>query len=76
MQRGYSKLLVCDYSMPPRGATRAQTGSDFAMMHLLSAADRTEAGWLALLRGAGLEVVQIWKHPVSGDTVFEAVLAR
>lgn len=74
MEKGYSKLLVCDYSMPSRGATRAQTSSDFAMMHLLSAADRTETSWLALLRGVGFEVLKIWKHAVSGDSVFEAVL--
>lgn len=75
MKKGYSKLLVCDYSMPPVGATRPQTSSDFAMMHLLSAADRTEKSWLAILEGAGFEIIKIWKHPVSGDSVFEAVLA-
>lgn len=76
MKKGYSKLLVCDYSMPPMGATRAQTSSDFAMMHLLSSADRTESSWLAILEGAGFEILKIWKHPVSGDSVFEAVLAE
>lgn len=74
MKKGYSKLLVCDYSMPPVGATRPQTSSDFAMMHLLSASDRMESSWLALIEGAGFEVLKIWRHPVSGDSVFEAVL--
>lgn len=74
MKGGYSKLLICDYSLPPVGATLHQAISDFAMMHFLSARDRTEQRWLNLLHSADFELVKIWKHPDSEDSIFEAEL--
>lgn len=75
MKKGYSKLIVCDYSMPPVGATRQQASSDFAMMHYLGTSDRTEKRWLDLIKRADFSIVKIWKNPVLGGSVFEAELA-
>lgn len=43
MKKGYSKLLVCDVVIPPKGASVYQAGMDLNMMALLSAYERTEA---------------------------------
>lgn len=75
MKKGYSKLLVCDVNLPPEGAQRYQSISDFTMLHLCSSSDRTEKKWINLLRGADFDVVKIWRHPVSPDCIFEAELA-
>lgn len=75
MTKGYSTLLICDVILPAVGAQLYQAISDFSMMHLVSSSDRTEKGWLNLLHGADLEVVKIWRHPASPDSILEVALA-
>ncbi|OIW29209.1 S-adenosyl-L-methionine-dependent methyltransferase [Coniochaeta ligniaria NRRL 30616] len=75
MERGYSRLLICDAVLPATGASLDQASADIMMMHLHSARERSEGQWRRLLKGAGLEVVNVWRDVSSStDAVIEAEL--
>ncbi len=73
MKRNYSKLLISDVVLPDKGATSWPTESDFAMMSLLAAMERSESQWHSLLERAGMKIVKIW--PGVPESVVEAELA-
>ncbi|KAI1358946.1 putative O-methyltransferase [Xylaria arbuscula] len=75
MKKGYSKLLLYESVLVSKGATLYQSVSDVSLMHLISAADRTESRWRELLRNAGFEVRKIWQHASSLESIIEAELA-
>ncbi|KAI1651178.1 putative O-methyltransferase [Daldinia loculata] len=75
MKKGYSKLLVCDVVIPPKGASVYQAGMDLNMMALLSACERTEATWRKLINDAGYKINKIWMDPRGYEGVIEAELA-
>lgn len=74
MEAGYSKLVINDIVLPDQGATRFATQSDINMMSLLASMERSESQWRRLLKGAGLEVIKIWKG--SPESVIEAVCEK
>lgn len=75
MVKGYSKLFVYDIVLPPTGASISQTTMDVNMMSLLSAAERTQGAWEALLAGAGFKIVSFWPDPQQYEMVIEAEVA-
>lgn len=75
MKEGYSKLLICDVVIPPKGASLYQAVQDVSLLHLLSAAERSESRWIKLLKRAHFEVVRFWTHDQSPECVIEAQLA-
>ncbi|KAI0869230.1 putative O-methyltransferase [Hypoxylon argillaceum] len=75
MKKGYSKLLLYESILVTTGATLYQSVADVSIMHLVSAAERTETRWRGLLRAAGFEVCNIWRHPSSLESIIEAQLA-
>ncbi|OTB00254.1 hypothetical protein M426DRAFT_238377 [Hypoxylon sp. CI-4A] len=75
LKKGYSKVLICDIVIPRTGASIYQTGMDVNMMAELSGLERTEDGWMKLLKGAGLDFVKMWKDLRGYETVIEAELA-
>lgn len=75
MKPGYSRLLVCDVSLPAKGATLYQAQVDTSIMHLLAAGERTEVRWVRLLRGADFEIIKIWRLAHSQECLIEAELA-
>ncbi|KAF2970663.1 hypothetical protein GQX73_g2951 [Xylaria multiplex] len=75
MKKGYSKLLLYESVLVSTGATLYQCVSDVSLMHLISAAERTEARWRELLKAAGFKVCKIWQHPSSLESIIEAELA-
>jgi fumagillin biosynthesis methyltransferase len=74
MERGYSKLLVCDNVVPPRGASIAQTVMDVQMMALLAAKERTQGAWEELLGKAGFGNVRFHHDGRGLECVIEADL--
>lgn len=68
---GYSKLLVNDIMMPGCGATRLQTSVDMQMWVMTSARERTEDEFGQIFVKAGLEIVKIWRNPMSVTSIFE-----
>ncbi|KAI1426476.1 putative O-methyltransferase [Xylaria sp. FL1777] len=75
MKKGYSKLLLYESVLVSTGATLYQSVADVSLMHLISAAERTERRWRELLRAAGFEVRKIWQHRSSLESIIEAELA-
>ena len=73
MKPGYSKILISDVVLPDKGATAWPTESDFAMMSLLAAMERSASQWTNLLERAGLKVVKI--HSSIPESVLEVELA-
>ena len=73
MEPGYSKILISDVVLPEKGVTSWQTESDFGMMSLLAAGERTESQWTGLLERAGLKLIKI--HHGLPESVVEAELA-
>lgn len=74
MKKGYSKLLIYEIVIPPKGATPLMTTMDLALMYMVSGLERTEERWKALLSGVGLRVVSISRHPRAVESVIEAEL--
>ncbi|KAK5740539.1 hypothetical protein LTR17_004576 [Elasticomyces elasticus] len=60
MKKGYSKILINDFVMPDQGAHWMQTSLDWELM---------------MIEGAGLKVVEIFRHPQSVDSLIEVELA-
>ena len=73
MNSGHSKLLIHDVVLPDKGASTFSTESDFVMLALLSAMERSESQWRTLLERAGLKIIKIW--PGVPESVIEAELA-
>ncbi|GAW25101.1 putative o- protein [Rosellinia necatrix] len=74
MTEGYSKLLLYESVLVRTGATLYQSVTDISLMHLISATERTEERWRALLRAAGFEIRKIWQHPSCLESIIEAEL--
>lgn len=75
MTKGYSKLFVYDIVLPPTGASISQTTMDVQMMSLLSASERTQEQWNALLTSAGLKILKFWPDPQQYEMIIEAEIA-
>ncbi|KAK6199003.1 hypothetical protein LQW54_010201 [Pestalotiopsis sp. IQ-011] len=75
MKRGYSKILIYEVVLPPKGANGIQAAMDGIMMLLLSSMERTEQHWAELLGQAGLKIVDIFRRPGASESVIEAELA-
>ncbi|KAK6216883.1 hypothetical protein QIS74_06997 [Colletotrichum tabaci] len=76
MTPGYSKLLLHETMMPARGANWYHAMVDVCIMHLVSAAERTEEQWRTLLASEGFRIVKIWHSNPSVECVIEAELAE
>lgn len=74
MEKGYSKILINDFVVPNKGAHWAQTCLDWELMTTLGAKHRTVAEHTAVIEGAGLKIVQIFRHPQSLDSLIEVDL--
>jgi hypothetical protein len=74
MKKGYSKLLLYESVLSSKGVTLYQSVADVSLMHLISAAERTEVKWKELLQTAGFNVCKIWHHSSSLESIIEAQL--
>lgn len=61
--------------IPDRDAHWLQTGLDWELMEALAARHRTESEMRAMIESVGLKVVEIFKHPLSLDSLIEVELA-
>ncbi|KAJ7904330.1 S-adenosyl-L-methionine-dependent methyltransferase, partial [Mycena olivaceomarginata] len=73
-KRGYSKLLIADVVIPPKGASTFQAVVDVLMMAAVAGRERTEAGWAKLLNTAGFKIVKVWPDARGIECVIEAEL--
>ncbi|MCJ1295761.1 hypothetical protein MMC34_007325 [Xylographa carneopallida] len=71
MEPSVSRLLINQWVVPARNATRLMTAMDLNMMSVLSAMERTEKQWYELLESSGLRIKKIWR---SDDDVSECLI--
>lgn len=74
MTPGYSKILINELVIPDENAGTFMTRSDFTMMTLLSAMERSETQWRDLLGFVGLKVIEIWTAELESERIIECVL--
>ena len=58
--------------LPESHPNRQATGYDITMILLLSAFERTESMWRALLESAGFQIIKIWGPPPMIMSIIEA----
>ena len=77
MVRGYSKLLIFEWVLKPKGVPLYPALLDVNMMALLNGRERTEEEWRGLLGRAGLRVVRFHGGEEGGEEegLVEAELA-
>ena len=75
MVPGYSRLLINDWIVPERGASRFMTAQDINMMSL-AGIERTEKQHREQLEAAGLSISKIFRpNDTISESVIEAVLS-
>lgn len=71
MRPGYSRLLVNEWVVPERGASRFMTAEDMNMLATAAGMERTERQHMGNLEAAGLRVERVW---YAGDGFSESVI--
>lgn len=74
MKKGYSKILINENVIPPKGAHWMSTGLDIIMMCFYSSRERTEKEWRDLVTSVGLKVVKIWNYDEGHPSLIEVEL--
>ena len=74
MEPGYSKLLINDFAIADQGACSYATHSDFNMLAILAATERTVKQWHQLLNSAGLKIINIWTKEQEFESIIEAMI--
>ena len=74
MTKGYSKLLINEMVVPPKGASVIATESDLNVMAVVAGMERTEKQWYALLESVGLQITKIWTKAEDSESIIEAEL--
>jgi hypothetical protein len=71
-----SRVLLADMVMPARvtEADLAAAVTDVCVM-VMGGKERTEEGFKTILKGAGLELVKVWRASVGAGALVEARLA-
>ncbi|KAG5991772.1 hypothetical protein E4U43_003939 [Claviceps pusilla] len=75
MERGFSRLLIHESLVSAVKPLARVTTSDITMMACVSAQERDEDEWRALVERAGLRVMKIWRRAQSVESVIEAEVA-
>lgn len=74
LKKGYSKILINENVIPPKGAHWISTGLDMFMMSFSSSRERTEKEWRDLVTSVGLKVVKIWNYDEGHPSLIEVEL--
>ena len=71
MTPGYSVLLINEFSIPLKGASSFATHSDFMLMAINAAVERTEQQWYHLMESVGLQIKKIWTLEPDTESLLE-----
>nr|WPM83325.1 ProsF [Phaeosphaeria sp.] len=74
MKPGYSKILINEFNIPLKGACTFATHSDFMVMSVNAAVERTERQWYALIESAGLKIDKIWTLEPDAESLLEVTI--
>lgn len=76
MKPGYSRILINEHSIPLQGACSFATHSDFFVMSVNAAVERTEKQWYDLIESAGLKIDRIWTLEPDSESILEVTIAE
>ena len=76
MDPEYSTLLIDDYVLPSKNSQLRGAVEDILMMVTVNALERTSSQYENVLRGAGLEIVNIFSTGTNEETTIEAKVAK
>ncbi|KAF2464000.1 S-adenosyl-L-methionine-dependent methyltransferase [Lindgomyces ingoldianus] len=74
MKPGYSKILINEFNIPLKGACTFATHSDFMVMSVNAAVERTERQWYNLIESAGLRIDKIWTLEPDAESLLEVTI--
>ena len=74
MMPGYSKILINEFNIPLKGACTFATHSDFMVMSVNAAVERTERQWYDLIESAGLKIDKIWTLEPDAESLLEVTI--
>lgn len=74
MEPGYSKLLINEFAITDKDASAFAMRSDFMVMALAGAVERTEKQWTVLLASVGLNIHRVWTGEPESQSIIEAGL--
>ncbi len=75
LKKDYSKILISEHVIPPKGAHYITTSLDMIMMTIFAASERTEDAWREMIEGVGLRIVNIWTFEMGTESLIECELA-
>lgn len=73
MEPGYSKIILNEYVMKDENADWRPVSLDLLMMTLVSARERSERDWRALIARAGLKISGIFSKGEGSESVIEVI---
>lgn len=73
MAPGFSKLLISDCVIADENPAWQHAALDISMMSLVSALERTERDWRALVESCGLKIEHIYSKGVGNESLIEVV---
>ena len=76
MKPGYSRLLINEQVLPDVGAELHPAMLDMTMLTYSNAMERTERQWRTLLGNLGVEIVKIWRNPLSVTSIVELIVPK
>ncbi|KAH1519638.1 hypothetical protein KXW39_007870 [Aspergillus fumigatus] len=74
MKPGYSRILINEFCIPLRGACTFATHSDFFVMSVNAAVERTEKQWYDLIESVGLKIDRIWTLEPDSESILEVII--
>lgn len=74
MKPGYSKILINEFNIPLKGPCTFATHSDFMVMSVNAAVERTERQWYDLIESAGLKIDKIWTLEPDSESILEVTI--
>lgn len=74
MKPGYSKILINEFSIPLKSPCSFATHSDFFVMSLNAAVERTEKQWYDLIDSVGMRIEKVWTLEPDAESLLEVVI--
>lgn len=74
MKLGYAKILINEFNIPLKGACTFATHSDFMVMSVNAAVERTERQWYSLVESASLKIDKIWTLEPDAESLLEVTI--
>lgn len=76
MKPGYSKILINEFNIPLKDPCSFATHSDFFVMSLNAAVERTERQWYNLIDSVGMQIEKVWTLEPDAESLLEVTIKQ